>query len=103
MRDEGLLDSALSRPQLKANFGEADMAVLAAAYGFGIVRNHAFVDGNKRTAFVVMELFLLKNGLELTADDADAVVTFLRLAAGELPEDALASWIRSNLRAAAPE
>ncbi len=99
IRDEGLLESPLARPEHKDYNGETDAAVLAAAYGYGIVRNHPFRDGNKRTAFVAMELFLMKNGYELTASDEDAVVTFLRLAAGEITEDDLAAWIRQNLAA----
>jgi death-on-curing protein len=97
VRDEGLLESALARPEHMDRYGESDAAALAAAYAYGIARNHPFHDGNKRTAFVAMELFLMKNGYELTASDEDAVVTFLRLAAGEITEDDLAAWIRQNL------
>jgi death-on-curing protein len=97
VRDEGLLESALARPEHKDHYGESDAAALAAAYAYGIARNHPFLGGNKRTAFVAMELFLMKNGYELTASDEDAVVTFLRLAAGEITEDDLAAWIRQNL------
>jgi death on curing protein len=97
IRDEGLLDSALARPQNLAAYNpEADLAALAAAYAFGIARNHPFIDGNKRTAYVAMELFLIDHGMRLEAEDGDAVLTFLALAAGDLPEDALADWIRSN-------
>ncbi len=96
IRDEGLLDSALARPQLKIQYGEADVALLAAAYAYGIARNHPFLDGNKRTAYVAMELFLMKNGMVLTASDEDAVLTFLKLAAGELSEEELTVWIRQN-------
>ncbi|HEX2553699.1 MAG TPA: type II toxin-antitoxin system death-on-curing family toxin [Microvirga sp.] len=102
IRDEGLLESALARPEHKAHYGEADPAVLAAAYAYGIARNHPFLDGNKRTAFVAMELFLMKNGFLLTASDEDAVVTFLRLAAGDLAEDDLAAWIRQSLTPRSP-
>jgi death-on-curing protein len=96
VRDDGLLESALARPELKAQYGEADLALLAAAYAYGIARNHPFLDGNKRTAYVAMELFLLKNGMLLVSSDEDSVITFLKLAAGELSEDGLAAWIRQN-------
>ena len=97
IRDEGLLDSALARPQNLAVYDpEADLSDLAAAYAFGIARNHPFIDGNKRTAFVAMELFLLDHGVALLAEDGDAVLTFLSLAAGEMSEADLASWIRRN-------
>ena len=97
VRDEGLLESALARAELKAQYGETDLGLLAAAYAYGIARNHPFLDGNKRTAFVAMELFLMKNGMLLTASDDDAVLTFLKLAAGEISEEELADWIRQNL------
>lgn len=96
MRDAGLLDSALARPENLAVYGTPDCADLAAAYGFGIARNHPFIDGNKRTAFVAVELFLFLNGLELIATDADCVLTMLSLAAGELEEAAFAAWIRTH-------
>jgi death-on-curing protein len=98
VRDMGLLESALARPENLAAYGDPDVCGLAAAYAFGIARNHPFGDGNKRTAFVAAELFLDLNGLVLTADDADCVMTILRLAAGEISEDELAGWIRSNVR-----
>ena len=96
MRDAGLLDSALARPENLAVYGTPDCADLAAAYGFGIARNHPFIDGNKRTAFVAVELFLFLNGLELIATDADCVLTMLGLAAGEIEEATFAAWIRSH-------
>lgn len=96
VRDEGLFDSALARAQNLAAYGQPDVATLAAAYGWGIARNHPFIDGNKRTAFVATELFLHLNGLELTADDADCVLTMLALAAGDLTEDAYADWLRQH-------
>jgi len=96
LRDAGLLEPALARPMQLAAYAEPDAAALAAAYGFGLARNHAFVDGNKRTAFVAVELFLSLNGHELSADDADCVLTMLRLAAGELAESEFAEWIRSH-------
>jgi death-on-curing protein len=97
IRDEGLLDSALARPEAKAAYGDRQLSLLAAAYAFGIAKNHPFLDGNKRTAYVAMELFLAKNGLALMATDEDAVLTFLRLAAGEVSEEELALWIEDHL------
>ena len=96
IRDEGLFDSALSRPLNLAAYGAPDVAALAAAYGFGLARNHPFVDGNKRTAFVAVELFLWLNGQQLLADDASCVLTTLALAAGDLSEDAFADWLRTH-------
>lgn len=98
IRDAGLLESALARPQNLAAYGDPDAAALAAAYGFGLARNHPFVDGNKRTAFVAVELFLALNGEELIADDVQCVLTMLQLAGGELDEAAFAAWIRQQLR-----
>ena len=95
LRDAGLFASALA--QLAAD-GEPDAAALAAAYGFGLVRNHPFADGNERTAFVAVELFLALNGLALGADDADCVLTVIALAAGDLSEAEFAAWIRQHLR-----
>jgi death-on-curing protein len=95
VRDSGLLQSALARPLNLVAYGEADASTLAAAYGFGIARNHPFIDGNKRTAFVCAELFLALNGYVLTALDADCVSTMLALAAGELPEADFAAWIKT--------
>ncbi len=95
-RDDGLFESALARPLNMASYGEPDAAALAAAYGYGIARNHPFVDGNKRTAFVAVELYLVLNGLTLVANDAACVLTMLRLATGELGEDAFAAWIRAH-------
>ena len=97
-RDITLFESALARPQHLAHYGEPDVAALAASYGFGIARNHPFVDGNKRTAFVAMELFLGLNGQWLTADDADCVLTMLALASGDLSEEAFAAWIRAHIK-----
>ena len=96
-RDAGLFESALARPENLAAYGEADAAALAAAYGWGLARNHPFVDGNKRTAFVAAELFLMLNGHELAADDAACVLTMLAVASGDMGEDAFAAWIRSHL------
>lgn len=97
VRDLALLESALARPQNLAVYGEPDAAALAASYAFGIARNHPFVDGNKRTALVVSETFLVLNGWQLHLGDADLVVTFLSLAAGEMTEDALAAWFREHI------
>ena len=82
---------------MKAQYGENDIAVLAAAYGYGMARNHPFVAGNKRTALVVMESFLVMHGYELAADDAEAVALILSLAAGEISDDELVIWVRENL------
>jgi death-on-curing protein len=100
VRDPSLLDSAMARPLNLAAYGEPDAAALAAAYAFGVARNHPFVDGNKRTAAVVSETFLALNGFALAGTDAELVVAFLALAAGELAEDELADWFRERLRAA---
>jgi death-on-curing protein len=95
-RDIGLFESAIARPQHLAHYGTPDAADLAAAYGHGIARNHPFVDGNKRTAFVAAELFLLLNGLELLASDADCVTTMLVVAAGQMDEATFARWLREH-------
>jgi death-on-curing protein len=92
--DEASLESALMRPRNIVGYGTPDAAALAAAYAYGIARNHPFVDGNKRTSGVVGEAFLVLNGFHLTATDAELVVAFIALAAGELSEDELADWFR---------
>ncbi|MEY3622797.1 MAG: hypothetical protein RLZZ407_356 [Pseudomonadota bacterium] len=97
IREAGLLDSAMARPQNLALYGDPDVSELAASYAFGIARNHPFVDGNKRTAAVVSETFLVLNGHVLTATDAELVITFVALAAGELSEDELTTWFRDHL------
>jgi death-on-curing protein len=97
VRDAKLLESALARTRQLAHYGTPDAAELAASHGFGISRKHPFVDGNKRTAFVVMELFLALNGFELMASDAECVINMLDLAAGKLPESEFANWIRSHI------
>jgi death on curing protein len=99
VRDMGLLESAMMRPQDLLAYGKPDVAALAAAYAFGIAGNHPFVDGNKRTAAVVSESFLALNGYALEATDAELVVAFLALAAGELSEDELADWFRGHVSA----
>ena len=100
VRDGGMLESAMARPQNLVAYGDPDAADLAAAYAFGIARNHPFVDGNKRTAAVVSETFLVLNGYALDCGDVDLVVTFLSLAAGELSAETLAEWFRAHLVAA---
>lgn len=97
-RDEGLFESALARPRHLLAYGDPDAADLAAAYGFGIARNHPFVDGDKRTAFVAAELFLDLNGFELEAGDAECVLTMLAVAAGQMGETAFAHWLRQHSR-----
>jgi death-on-curing protein len=98
VRDLGLLESALARPQNQAAYGNPDAADLAAAYGVGLAKNHPFIDGNKRTAFVAVELFLALNGHNLVADDADCVLTMLSVAAGSLDEPGFAAWLRTHSR-----
>lgn len=98
VRDLGLLESALARPlNIHAHEPEADIARLAAAYAFGIVKNHPFVDGNKRTGYVVMETFLVRNRFGLPASQQDKYLTFIRLAEGSLSEDELAGWLRPKI------
>jgi death on curing protein len=101
LRDGGALDASLARPRhLHAYEPQSDFARLAAAYGFGIIRNHPFNDGNKRAGFLAIGLFLARNGRELTADPVEAIAIILRLAEGKLTELELASWIRKNMRLA---
>ncbi|MBS1768320.1 MAG: type II toxin-antitoxin system death-on-curing family toxin [Acidobacteria bacterium] len=98
VRDRGLLESALARPQnIEAYEPDADIARLAASLAFGIVKNHPFIDGNKRTGYVVMETFLIRNGFELRADPVDKYITFLSLAEGRISEDDLAEWLRTRI------
>lgn len=96
-RDSGLLESALARPQNLHHYGEPDLAAMAAAYAFGIARNHPFIDGNKRTAWVAARLFLRLNESQLVFDKAEATVMMQHLAAGELAEDEVAAWFRERL------
>lgn len=96
LRDRGLLESALARPVNLAAYGKPDHADLAACYGVGIAKNHPFVDGNKRTAFVAVELFLTLNGWKLSASDADAVIAMLAVAAGKIDETGFGEWIRRH-------
>jgi death-on-curing protein len=97
MRDRGLLESALARPLNKFGYGETAMVALAAAYGFGIARNHPFIDGNKRTALASMIVFLGLNGLDLDAPQEAATAMVLSLAAGEISEDLLAKWLADHV------
>ena len=97
LRDEGLLDSALARPLNQSLYADRDVAALAAAYGIGLAKNHAFVDGNKRVAFLAVGMFLALNGYRLVASQADATLAVLGVAAGEISEDEFAQWIRSHI------
>jgi len=103
IRDLTLLQSALARPENLLHYGVPDIAELAASYGYGISRNHPFNDGNKRTAFVAVELFLLLNGFELVADDGSCVLIMLDVAGGEITEEAFAAWIRDHIKALSGE
>jgi death on curing protein len=94
IRDRNMLESAMARPLNLVGYGAPDIAELAAAYAYGIARNHPFVDGNKRTAAVVSETFLALNGHALTCNDVELVTTFLELAAGNLTVEALTAWFR---------
>ena len=97
VRDENALESALARPRQKwHHVDKADLATLAAAYGFGLVKNHPYVDGNKRIGFLAIATFLAVNGYELQATDAEVVRTMLALAAGRVSEERLAEWIRAH-------
>jgi death-on-curing protein len=99
IRDENALESALARPRHRHAYARrADLAALAASYGFGLARNHPYRDGNKRTAFLVMVVFLGLNGRDLEASEAEVVTMMLQLSAGELSEAALAMWLRDHLR-----
>lgn len=100
LRDEGALDSALARPANLHAYGESDIFRLATAYAFAIVRNHPFVDGNKRTAFLAAYVFLRINGYVLEVDEASAAAAVLALAAAESSEEEFSEWLRANCRAA---
>ena len=97
LRDANAFESAIARAQQLAHYGTPDVAAMAAAYGFGIARNHPFSDGNKRTAFVAVELFLALNGYELVATDADCILTMLGVAAGDTDDTEFAQWIRQHI------
>ncbi|MEO8679474.1 MAG: type II toxin-antitoxin system death-on-curing family toxin [Vicinamibacterales bacterium] len=96
IRDSGLLESALVRPENLLAYGEPSMFELASAYGFGVVKKHPFVDGNKRTGFTIAIIFLERNGLVFTASEVDATIQTLALAAGELGEAGYAEWLQKN-------
>ena len=96
LRDEGMLRSALERPVNKWTYEQSPLAELAAAYAFGLAKNHAFIDGNKRIAFMAMMTFLHKNGVAFAPDPAQATKIILSLAAGEVSEESLVRWIRDN-------
>jgi death on curing protein len=98
LRDEGLLDSALARPLNLALYEQPDIAGLAASYGVGLAKNHAFIDGNKRAAFLAVGLFLAINGFRLRASQADATLTVMAVAAGAMDETTLAQWIRDHIQ-----
>ena len=97
VRDAGLLESALARPRNLAHYGEPDACELAAAYAFGLAKNHPFVDGNKRSAFVAAELFLVLNGWQLNANDEACVMVMLSLAGGDVDEATFAAWLRERI------
>lgn len=99
IRDEGLLDSALGKPQNQFAYGAPNLFDLAASYAFGLVKNHPFIDGNKRTGFVTAILLLQLNGWRFTADEADAAIRTLALAAGDMTESAYAAWLETNSHA----
>jgi len=96
LRDQGLLDSALARPRQLLAYGAPDLCALAGAYAAGLVRNHPFVDGNKRIAFMTAYVFLARNGRRLRAPEAEATATVIGLAAGEIDETAFAAWLRAE-------
>lgn len=96
LRDSGLLDSALARPLNRAGYGEPDIAELAALYALAIARNHPFIDGNKRTAYVAMETFLDLNGFRFPVGDVEATITTLTMAAGDLPDEDFIAWVRRH-------
>ncbi len=98
VRDEGLLESALARPLNRAGYGDPDVAELGAVYAIAIARNHPFLDGNKRTAYVALETFLALNGCAFPVSDADAAVMTRAMAAGEIGDDEFSAWVRDNVQ-----
>jgi death on curing protein len=96
LRDKAMLESALQRPVNKWQYEQAALPELAASYAFGLAKNHAFVDGNKRIAFLTMAVFLRKNGVRFAPDQAQATTIIMSLAAGQVSEESLARWIRNN-------
>ena len=97
LRDVGLLEAAIDRPRNKWAYGEREMAALAASYAFGFAKNHPFVDGNKRAAFMAMTVFLLKNGVAVELPQSEAVAVIIEVAAGAMGEQALAAWIGKHI------
>ena len=97
IRDRAMIESAMARPQHLLTYGKPDAADLASAYAFGLVRNHGFVDGNKRVAWTVARLFLARNGMQLNFEAIDAIATVERLAAGTISQDDFAQWLRARL------
>lgn len=98
MRDMGLLHSALARPRNAWSYGQEDLVALGALYAAGIMRNHSFIDGNKRTGFLAAYSFLYVNGLEIVADEAEVIVQCLALAAREIDDAEFAAWLRDNVQ-----
>jgi death-on-curing protein len=98
VRDMDLFESALAKPKNLLAYGDPDAAELAAAYGFGLAKNHAFIDGNKRIALVAMESFLVLNGFALNADDGQVVMVILSVASGAFSQEDLANWIRKKIQ-----
>jgi death-on-curing protein len=96
LRDEGMLESALDRPRNKWSYEQAELPELAAAYAYGMARNHPFIDGNKRTSLLALYTFLGINGIDFDVPEAEAATMILSLAAGEVSEESLARWIRDN-------
>jgi death-on-curing protein len=99
VRDQGLIESALARPRNLAPYGDPDAAELAAAYAYGIAKNHGFVDGNKRTGWVIARLFLADNGYTVSFDRAEMARTMVSLMAGTIDETAMTEWLRVRIRA----
>lgn len=97
LRDDGLLESALARPQHLEAYGHPDLADLAAAYGVGLARDHPFVDGNKRVAFLAVGIFLALNGHRLAATQVEATLTMFRVASGDIDEAEFAAWLRAHM------
>lgn len=97
IRDQGMIESALARPQQLAAYGEPDVCDLAAAYAFGLIKNHGFADGNKRTAWIAARVFLADQGIRLDFEKAEAVSLMERAAAGQLSEAELAGWFRERI------
>ena len=99
IRDWGVIDSALGRPKNLLLYNDPDIFDLAAAYGYGIAQNHGFIDGNKRTAYVVTRLFLVLNGYDINASAVEKVIIFERVGKGEIDQSGLAIWLRSHSKA----